>query len=345
MINPLLFPGLMQNMPQQTAPGPLFSPQGAQQRQQAPNPFGGFQNALAPILMAIGADLASDRPGTGAALIPQMAQQRQDRARRNQTLEWMRSQPGMAQYVPLVESGALTAADALKMNREDARRNSPAETNWGNNPQIVGKDTDGDGQPDQFQYLQFNNRGGERLIPMPEGAEGFAPIDPFTKNFLGSRGAAEGKATGEANIALPAKQGAANDAIKQIDDILADPALDRSVGPIEGRLPSFSAGAIRFDERVSQLKGSLFLQAREQLKGGGQITDYEGQRAEVALARASQAKSETDFRQAMMEARLHLERGLQILAQQAGRAPAGAPPSPASGQRRTSSGVSWSIGQ
>lgn len=53
--------------------------------------------------------------------------------------------------------------------------------------------------------------------------------------------------------------------------------------------------------RLDQLKNKLFLQARQDLKGGGAITDYEGQKAENAMAQLDAAQSEDQFNAALKE--------------------------------------------
>jgi hypothetical protein len=55
------------------------------------------------------------------------------------------------------------------------------------------------------------------------------------------------------------------------------------------------------------------------LKGGGAITDYEGQKAEAALARLNQAQSVEDFNAALDEFNYHVQLGLHLLQQQAGK--------------------------
>lgn len=53
--------------------------------------------------------------------------------------------------------------------------------------------------------------------------------------------------------------------------------------------------------KLDQLKNKLFLQARAELKGGGAITDYEGQKAENAMAQLDTAQSEEQFNAALSE--------------------------------------------
>lgn len=71
----------------------------------------------------------------------------------------------------------------------------------------------------------------------------------------------------------------------------------------------------------AQLHGQAFLAAFESLKGGGQITEVEGQKATDALARLNRAQSEKDYRAALADYRSVIEAGLKRAIQQAGAAP------------------------
>ncbi len=86
---------------------------------------------------------------------------------------------------------------------------------------------------------------------------------------------------------------------------------------------------------MNQLGGSAFLQARQALKGGGAITDMEGQKAEAALVRANAAQNIDDYKAAIEEYKTHLRNGFAILQQQA--AGAGGVPSPQGGVSGTTS--------
>lgn len=167
----------------------------------------------------------------------------------------------------------------------------------------------------------------ETLIVNPETG---ATIGRYPKDIAGATTAKEeAKAQAQAKTQFEAQGPSVTDAIAQTDAILKHPSLQSAVGPIAGRLPSITGGSRDFDERVEQLKGQAFLAARQALKGGGQITDFEGARAEAALVRASQAKSPADFKKALEEFKAYLSRGYDLLRKQAG-ATAPAAPSAAS---------------
>ena len=106
--------------------------------------------------------------------------------------------------------------------------------------------------------------------------------------------------------------------IGQIDALLFDPALGKALG-IEGflRTPFAQLGldtdTARVKARIDQIKGGAFLQAFESLKGGGQITELEGQKAEAAQSRLNTAQSEEDFRDALNEFRFYIDQGIRRL--------------------------------
>lgn len=106
--------------------------------------------------------------------------------------------------------------------------------------------------------------------------------------------------------------------IGQIDALLFDPALGKALG-IEGflRTPFAELGldtdTARVKARIDQIKGGAFLQAFESLKGGGQITELEGQKAEAAQSRLNTAQSEDDFKEALMEYKFYIEQGIRRL--------------------------------
>jgi hypothetical protein len=71
--------------------------------------------------------------------------------------------------------------------------------------------------------------------------------------------------------------------------------------------------------RIEALKGQAFLSAREALKGGGQITDFESKRAEAAMARLQDPGiGEKEYRTALKEFHDSILSGMNKLKQQPG---------------------------
>ena len=113
---------------------------------------------------------------------------------------------------------------------------------------------------------------------------------------------------GPAEAELAEKQGEKEQAIvtmdaqiELIDRAINHPGLAATVGPIQGRLPTFTDDTADFNALREQLQGGVFLQAFESLKGGGQITEIESQKAENAMARLSRVQSDDGFRDALRD--------------------------------------------
>lgn len=185
---------------------------------------------------------------------------------------------------------------------------------------------------------------------LPPDVEAVAPYDV---NFDKASGTAAGTGAGTAMAALPGATQLSQNINQQIDDIKNDPYLPNMVGPVYGRLPNVTADAERVQQKIDQLKGGAFLQARQALKGGGAITDYEGKKAEEAYTRLSQAQSEADFKAALDEFNYYVQQGLAKLQSQAGQRPLyqgggigqqpAMPPAAPTGMNQTSSGIKWSV--
>lgn len=93
------------------------------------------------------------------------------------------------------------------------------------------------------------------------------------------------------------------------------------VGPIQGRTVAnmpMTRNQTYAQPIIDQLRGQAFLQAFEGLKGGGAITEIEGQKAEQAIARLSQTQYESDFAQALKELRDIMAVGMERARQQRG---------------------------
>jgi len=87
-------------------------------------------------------------------------------------------------------------------------------------------------------------------------------------------------------------------------------------------LPSYltpaGSSASDFRVRLDQIKDRTFLQAFETLKGSGQITEKEGEKATSALNRMSTAQSEVEFIKAAREFEENLRTGMDMAKRKAG---------------------------
>jgi hypothetical protein len=111
--------------------------------------------------------------------------------------------------------------------------------------------------------------------------------------------------------------------LSNIDNVLSHEGLDEVVGlkgpsakgwgilPFMDDEPIGGTDAAGFTEALGQIKGKVFMEAYKDLKGGGQITEIEGAKAEAAKARLGTAQSEVEFKKALTEFRGVIDRGLR----------------------------------
>jgi len=119
----------------------------------------------------------------------------------------------------------------------------------------------------------------------------------YQRSIYGAR--ETGKLEAGAAAAAPGELALFNTIEFQVNDLLNDPYLPNMLGPFQGRLPNVSAEAARVQGKMNQISGGAFLQARQLLKGGGAITDFESRKAEEAFLLMNTAQNEEDFRKAM----------------------------------------------
>lgn len=124
--------------------------------------------------------------------------------------------------------------------------------------------------------------------------DGVTPLDPYATAEARARGGAIGKGAGEAKVNWPTAQAASNRLIRMIDGVLNDDYLPSMIGPIDSLRPNFSKAANRVQARMNQINGATFIQAFESLKGGGQITETEGEKATDSLNRLRNTKQGTE---------------------------------------------------
>jgi hypothetical protein len=120
---------------------------------------------------------------------------------------------------------------------------------------------------------------------------------------------------------LPQYEAEANGMMKLVDDLVSHPGYESAVGLSSKLDPrNFIPGtdAMDFKLRLKQLEGKQFLQAFESLKGGGQITQIEGEKATAAIARMNTAASEGEFKKAAEEFKGIVQDGLNRAQKKAG---------------------------
>lgn len=160
------------------------------------------------------------------------------------------------------------------------------------------------------------------------GAPAGAPVP--VENFGAARDTAAGSETGKANVAnqqaLSGMRQTAGRVNMMVEDLKNDKYLPNMIGPVASRLPNVSSDAARVQSKITQLSGEAFLQARQLLKGGGAITDFESKKAEEAMIRLNTAQTEEDFIAALDQFNTMVQQGLQKLEAQVSGASGGGRP-------------------
>lgn len=287
------------------------------------------QMDLATLAELVASPMAS--PGQKAVLEALIGQQ-MDAADPLRQIELQRAQLELAQMrepqtvKPLEERRALAAEAGLQPGTPAyqayiATGNLPTPnggSEFGLNP-IMGRDAEGNAI-----VMQLGKDGTAVVTRLPEGVT----PDMGLKAYETAQGTALGKGAGEAQIgaqvALPGAAGLAEQVSSQVDALKNDPYLENMLGPIDRLKPNMSEDAARVQSMMDQLKGGAFLQARQLLKGGGAITDFEGQKAEAAFIRMNDAQKPEDYKAALDEFNFYVQQGLAKLEAQArGQAPTG----------------------
>lgn len=208
-------------------------------------------------------------------------------------------------------------------------------------PQLM-QDADGN-----MIYVQPTKDG--RLVPS-QTPDGYRPVSPYDRSLQTSAGKndADMVATMGTDIETAEKT------VKEIDQLISNPGLNAVVGPLDQYRPSWSMGDQGRDAlaRFNQLKGRAFLQAFATLKGGGQITEVEGQKAQDAMARMDRAQGEEDFKIALQDFRDAVDAGMRKLRAVGQRIPdpragsamrGGSAPALPGGGNTTSDGIQWRV--
>jgi hypothetical protein len=98
-------------------------------------------------------------------------------------------------------------------------------------------------------------------------------------------------------------------ATELINRIKTSPSLDGVLGKVEGQLkPGTPGGFLLLNaaetdlvQLIDNLENSVFLSAFQDLKGGGQITELEGEKAQRAIVNLSRVRSRKDFLEALQD--------------------------------------------
>jgi hypothetical protein len=129
-----------------------------------------------------------------------------------------------------------------------------------------------------------------------------------------------GKTQGAISAALPQTTAAFNDSMKLFGSIksIPDKEMALAFGPIDKRLPDIGGYNTNIRARIGQLKGKAFLNAFSSLRGGGTISNVEGDKATAAQFRINEAGTVPEMRAAMADAEALMRSTYGATLQQAG---------------------------
>jgi len=139
----------------------------------------------------------------------------------------------------------------------------------------------------------------------------------------------KGEAKATAQVDAPATFESYEKSIGLIDELTSHPGFKDAVGfpdnpfTLGGLVPWTDAAGFR--KRLTQLSGRGFMEVFPTLKGGGSITEPEGEKAQTAINRMSTALNEKEFLAASDDFKSELYRLKKVVADRAGVAP-GPPP-------------------
>lgn len=125
---------------------------------------------------------------------------------------------------------------------------------------------------------------------------------------------AVGEGIGKAQVDLPTVEQNADYLLGVVDQAINAPGREAATGASS----VFNALAIPGSDRANflalrdQIKGAAFLQSYNVLRGGGQITEVEGEKATNALIRMQTTQSETEFKKALQEFQTEIKKLVQI---------------------------------
>ena len=158
--------------------------------------------------------------------------------------------------------------------------------------------------------------GGAEIGTIPPGYETY--IDPVTNQRamrLIPGGPAEARVSefsAEQAREMGKRESDAQSMLNAIDTVMNHPSLENILGPIEGRRETFfTQGTSDALAAADQLTGKVFMEAYQGLKGGGQITEIEGEKAQNAIARLQRTQSPEAYKAALDDLKSIITKALE----------------------------------
>jgi len=187
-------------------------------------------------------------------------------------------------------------------------------------PQIAGGQPT-QGQPSRAQQAQQQYQQGAGMpaqapaVPgqMPQaGARPTGPQLAAQAEALKTEGEILGKDIGEKRVNMGKSEQGADYLITKINELITHPGFEVSVGATVQPGFQFIPGTDRADwsARFKEIQGQSFLQAIENLRGMGALSNLEGETATKAIQRMSTSQSEREFRAAAKDFQDIIKRGI-----------------------------------
>lgn len=170
------------------------------------------------------------------------------------------------------------------------------------------------------QSADLGIKAGHLNVARQDLANKYDPTIQSTLAAAKAGGTEYGKAGAQTNIALPGAIATGEEAIRKVDELVGKAPVVNAEGKVvtPGTKPAAGFGqavgagipglkyipgtsAADFNARLNEIQGGAFLQAFNTLKGGGSITEKEGEKATAAINRMSTAQSEKEFNIAARE--------------------------------------------
>lgn len=184
------------------------------------------------------------------------------------------------------------------------------------------------GQDEQGNWVMLQPSSTGALV-QSQVPEGVSLVNPFDLNANKAGGTTFGKGIGGAQIDLPGAQLIAEQTIGAINDVRNEKAgmaehFGNVLGVPQQVIPAWpGTEKAQFQVAADRAINRAFLQGREMLKGGGQITDFESRKAEAAITAAQSAlekgdqaqflKALDDFEQAVRDGTAKLASQAQVM--------------------------------
>jgi hypothetical protein len=164
-------------------------------------------------------------------------------------------------------------------------------------------------------------RGGAPTTQTPLSTLDREAVGAATVSGAEAEATAAGTVTGRTGAEAIANLGTAEQSAQQAIDVLSQLKGHKGLPLITGAyslmpiIPGTDQAAA--DALAKQVEGQAFLQAFESLKGGGQITQIEGEKATQAMARLARAQKTEDYQKAVDELLAIANKGLDRARQKA----------------------------